>query len=142
MSTRPVASARGGQLPPCQRGSITAVALCWLVLLVGLSGLIIDGGRVVATHVRAADRAAAAGRMGAQQLANIRGGSPNIDCAAAVTVVRSEMARAGYTRASVGCTATTIRVSVTVRVPVRGLRFFGVGDRQVHVTREVRTVQQ
>lgn len=124
------------------RGSVTAVALCWVAVIVGLAGLVADGGRVVSAHVRAADRAAAAARMGAQHLVGLRGGVPRIDCTEAVPVARAYMHRNGYDSVRVRCGETSLSVAATVVVPTSGLRVFGVGDRRVSVSREVRIVQE
>lgn len=123
------------------RGSITAVVLCWVTLIVGLAGLVIDGGRVVSTHVRVSDQAAAAARAGAQQLTDIRAGSPRIDCVRAEAVTRAGLARTPHQSIRITCDTGAISVTLVATVRTTGLRFFGVGDRRVSVTREVRILQ-
>ena len=123
------------------RGSITAVVLCWVTLIVGLAGLVIDGGRVVAAHAQAADRAAGAARAGAQQLTDIRAGSPRLDCARARAVTRADLARTPHEALRISCDAESLSVTLVVTVRTTGLRFFGVGDRRVSVTRVVRILR-
>ena len=135
MSTRPTAE----DAPA--RGSITAVVLCWVTLIVGLAGLVIDGGRVVAAHARAADLAAGAARVGAQQLTDLRVGSPRVDCRRAEAATRVALARGSGDSIRISCDAESLSVTLSVIVPTTGLRFFGVGDRRVSVTRIVRIIQ-
>ena len=123
------------------RGSVTAVAICWVASIVGLAGLVVDGGRVVTAHVRAADRAAGAARMGAQQLESLRAGVPRIDCDRAVPVVRTVLAGSAPDSVRIRCDAGSLAVTVGVTVATPGLRLFGVVDRRVVVTREVRMVE-
>lgn len=123
------------------RGSITAVVLCWVTLIVGLAGLVIDGGRVVAAHARAADQAAGAARAGAQQLTDLRAGSPRIDCFRAEAATRTVLARTPHDSIRITCNTEAISVTLVATVRTSGLRFFGVGDRRITVTREVRILQ-
>lgn len=123
------------------RGSISAVVVCWTVLYLGLAGLVLDGGRLVAEHVRLSDRAAAAARLGAQQLTNIRGGMPRVDCSIAVPIVRRTMADNGYRETRIRCTESDISVEASTNVKMVGLRLLGVPDRRIRIVRVVRTVQ-
>lgn len=135
MSTHPVDDTHRA------RGSITAVVMCWTTLIVGLAGLVTDGGRVVTAHVRAADQAAGAARRGAQQLTDLRGGAPRIDCPRAERVVRDVIGRSPHDSLRIDCGPESLTVVVGVTVRTSALRMFGVGDRHVTVVREVRIVQ-
>ena len=65
-------------------GSVTAFVVTVTSSLMLLVGLVHDGGRLVAAHLRVSDVAAAAARAGAQQVVGIRAGRLEVDPAAAV----------------------------------------------------------
>lgn len=95
-----------------------------------VTGLVLDGGQVIATQARARDLAANAARAGAQEIdiAALRAtGRPALDRGRATTAARSYLAQAGAT----GEVAVTgQQVTVTVRL-VQPMRILPVPDRAI-----------
>lgn len=123
------------------RGSVTAFVVTMTASLVGLVGLVHDGGRLVAAHLQAADRAAGAARVGAQEVVGIRAGQVEIAAATARRRAQDELAAQG---AEGTVTATPHAVTVTVRQPVAFelLSLLGLPGRVVQATRTAVVVQQ
>lgn len=124
-----------------ERGSVTAFVVGIVTSLVALAGLVHDGGRLVAAHVRAADQAAGAARAGAQEVTGIRAGHVVIDIPAAAHSARRHVATLG---AQGRVEVTPYGVTVTVRVPVGFalLSLVGLEGREVSATRTAVVVRQ
>lgn len=130
-----------------EHGSVTAFVTVLTVALLGVSGLVFDGGRLLAAHRRAFDEAEAAARAGAQALDvdTLRvGGGVQLDPSEAER-------RAGDYLTSIDREGTvvvsgdTIRVRVTFRQDLAILGAFGLRARTVEgegVARAVRGVTE
>ncbi|MEW6470922.1 MAG: pilus assembly protein TadG-related protein [Actinomycetota bacterium] len=129
-------------------GSMTAFLAIFMVALVALSGLVIDGGRGLIEKRRAIDEARAAARAGAGALAIAplrQGGTYTLNPQAAEDAARAYLAATGHDgQVSVADDLVEVRVRIsqpTVLLGVLGLRELsleGIGRaRAVHgVTRE------
>jgi len=116
------------------RGSVSAFVVTVTSSLVLLMGLVHDGGRLVAAHLRVSDVAAAAARAGAQQVVGIRAGRLEVDPAAAVAASRSTLHALG-TEGSVEVGTATVTVTVRERVTFAVLDLVGLTGRDVAATR-------
>ncbi len=82
-----------------ERGTVTAFVACFVTALLAVSGLVIDGGLVLAARRTAFDEAGAAARAGAQavDVARLRQGSPAVLDAAEARRPRSTTWRSAAT---------------------------------------------
>ena len=115
-------------------GQVTAFVVVFVVALLGLAGLVIDGGYALAAKRQAIDEAAAAARAGAQELsvdAYRRDGSVALDPAAARAAAEAFVARTGHS-GSVDADAQVVTVSVTINRPAALLHLVGI--REITVT--------
>ena len=98
------------------------------------AGLAVDGGRLVAARVAAADHAENAARVGAQQVTLIRLGWRVLDPDAARAAASDYLIEHGVTgEISVGVDSVTVTVVITQ--PTTLLRVVGVGARSVSASR-------
>lgn len=124
-------------------GSVTLfMAIMAPVLLVGLTGLVFDGGGILNTKREAMNVAAQAARAGAQGLAteDVRGGGggvQSLDPARAEARAQEYLLDAGHT-GSVTVSGDVVRVSVTIARPAQVLPF---GTTVVTGTSEARNVR-
>jgi len=116
------------------RGVVSAMVAVLTVVFVACSGLVLDGGRLVAARSQAAARAHEAARAGSLELHRLRSGSLDLDAAGAVARARAYLEGVGATGE---VRADERRVTVTVRSVVHPLLLgvLGVGARTVHATR-------
>ncbi|MEY4372359.1 MAG: hypothetical protein RL219_1128 [Actinomycetota bacterium] len=116
------------------RGVVSAMVAVLTVVFVACSGLVLDGGRLVAARSQAAARAHEAARAGSQELHRLRSGSLDLDAAGAVARARAYLEGVGATGE---VRADERRVTVTVRSVVQPLLLgvLGVGARTVDATR-------
>ena len=130
-----------------ERGSVTAFVTVFTVALLGVAGLVFDGGLLLAAHRRAFDEAEAAARAGAQAL--------DVDALRAGAAVQLDPweaeRRAGDYLASIDREGTvevsgdTIRVRIAFRQDLTILGAFGLRARTVEgegVARAVRGVTE
>jgi hypothetical protein len=98
----------------------------YLSLLV-LAGAAIDGGRALATKVRAIGVAQEAARAGADMLSqrSLYAGGSNVDPTRAEAAARAYLVDDGYT-GTVTVTGTTVNVLVTVEQPTTLWRIVGI----------------
>ena len=116
------------------RGSVSAAVVVLSMVFIVCSGLVLDGGRLVAARSSAASNALDAARAGSQSLHRLREGVIEIEPTLAVARARAHLDRIGIdgqVRADAGRVVVT--VSTTVDPLILGL--FGVGRRIVRVTR-------
>ena len=116
------------------RGSITAFVVALTVAFVACAALAVDGGRLVAAKVDAADHAENAARVGGQELTQLRAGVRAID------PVRARARASAYLRehgldGDVVATAQSVTVTVVVVHQPTLLALVGVGPRAVAATR-------
>lgn len=116
------------------RGSVSAFVASLVVVFIACAALVVDGGRFVAARSDAADVAENAARAGAQHLRGIRAGAHTVDPAAAVDAALTHVRREGRTGTATA-DARRVTVTVTVTVSPRMLGLFGVGAREISVTR-------
>ncbi|WP_433619095.1 hypothetical protein ACQP2P_11290 [Dactylosporangium sp. CA-139114] len=105
-----------------------------MVALLGVAGLVLDGGLALAAKVQALDVAQAAARAGAQQLDLMQYRTTNVavlDSVRASAAARSWLAAAGVDG---DATATTTTVTVTVRRASNTQLLQLVGVDQLHVS--------
>lgn len=112
-----------------ERGAVTAFVVTFTVALLGVAGLVADGGFVLAAYRRAADEAEAAARAGTQALdesALRGGGTVALDPDAAQARALDYLAATGH-RGRVDVTGDTVRVEVSFERDLTLLRMFGLG---------------
>ena len=125
---------RSGRRVRDEAGSISAFVVVITVALMMCAGLVFDGGRIVAGRVTASDRAAAAARSGAQEIAVMADGRVVLDPKRAASRARSYLATNGAS-GEVQVTAGRITVTVSQEVPMTLLRLAGVGTKTVTASR-------
>jgi Flp pilus assembly protein TadG len=96
-------------------GQVTAFTVVIVAAVLGVAGLVIDGGYALAARQEAANVAEQAARIGADQLApeSLRAGPVRLDQVAARAAARDYLARVGHT-GTVTTDGTTVTVEVTV----------------------------
>lgn len=116
------------------RGSISAGVVVLVTVFVMCGALVLDGGRLVAARSAASTDALDAARAGTQSLHRLREGVLEIEPALAVARARAHLDRLGVLGV---VRADGRRVVVTVNTTVHPLLLglFGVGPRQIRVTR-------
>ena len=119
-------------LSESERGSVALFMALFMVAMIALAGLVIDGGGSLAARGRAHDIAAQAARAGADAVSegSLRGSNPEalvIDPGAAQAAAQTYL-RAGQATGTV--TVSGQDVTVTARVPRRAviLSAFGIDD--------------
>ena len=116
-----------------ERGSVTAFVTVFTVALLGVAGLVLDGGLLLAAHRRAFNEAEAAARAGAQAVdvdALRAGAGVQLDPWEAERRARdylSSIDRDG----TVEVTGDTVRVRLAFRQDLTILGAFGLGARTV-----------
>ena len=111
------------------RGSLSLYMALFMVALLAMAGLVIDGGAAIAARGRAADLAQQAARAGADALSQntLRGPSPSalsIDPAAAQAAAARVLSLGGATGE---ISINGLDVSVTAHVPRRAVILSAVG---------------
>jgi len=123
------------------RGTFSAMIVAMAVSLIALGGLVFDGGRVVSTYLEISDDAQNAARIGSQQLTSIRAGDPVVDAVVGHREMAKYLQQRGY-QSSVYIDGAQITVAINARVQMKVLNLFGIGSRNVKVTRTVQAVSQ
>lgn len=123
-------------------GSISVFVVIASLALIAVTGLVLDGGRLLAARREAQDIAANAARAGAQALDahELRSGRTVLDAAAGARAVSAYLTQTSATGTSrIGADTVT----VTVRMPVRLLLpgFAGAAHRTVTATERARAVR-
>lgn len=121
------------------RGSISAFVTCSVLCLMALTGLVFDGGIVVAEYAQLTDVAENAARIGCQQIVGIRNGKPHLDASSA----QSEMLKYLNDRniqGKVDVEDGGAQVTLTKSVPMKFLALIGIRERTVTVVRSARVV--
>jgi hypothetical protein len=120
--------------PRPDRGSVSAAVVVLTMVFIVCSGLVLDGGRLVAARSSAASDALDAARAGSQSLHRLREGLLEIEPALAVARARAHLDRIGA-GGEVRADARRVVVTVSTSVDPLILGIFGVGRRVVRVTR-------
>lgn len=132
----------GHRDPGSERGAVTAFVTVAAVAMMMATGLVLDGGRVLAAHREADDQAGAAARVGAQavDVDALRVRRMRIDARAAVSAARAHLRRHGYS-GSARVRGDRVEVTVTLRQATPLLSLVGTRTVTVSATREARIVR-
>lgn len=121
-------------------GSVSAFVVMMVLTFMVCAGLAFDGGRLVSSHVSAADHAENAARVGAQELTGLRGGVTWVDRDRAVAAVQQYLRLRGL-QGSVSVSATRVTVTVVIDQPFALLRLVGLDGKRVSATRSAEPVR-
>jgi Flp pilus assembly protein TadG len=130
-----------------EHGSVTAFVTVFAVALLGVAGLVFDGGLMLAAHRRAFDEAEAAARAGAQALdvdALRAGAGLQLDPLEAERLAGEYLTSIGR-EGTVEVNGDTVLVRTAFRQDLTILGAFGFGSRTVEgegVARAVRGVTE
>jgi hypothetical protein len=122
------------------RGVVTAFVLGLAMCFMVTAGLAVDGGRIVAARVEAADHAENAARVGAQQVTLLRLGWRLLDPVKARRAAEEYLSTHGV-GGQVNIGLRTITVTVTLTQQTTLLRLVGIGSRTVTATRSAELVE-
>lgn len=122
------------------RGSVSAFVVMLVTTFLVCAGLAVDGARLVAAHVSAADHAENAARVGAQEVVQIRAGAPQLDPARAAAAAHAYL-RARGRHGTVAVTSTRITVTVTEHREFGLLSLVGISGRSTTATRSADPVR-
>jgi hypothetical protein len=126
-----------------ERGTVTAFVACFVIALLAVAGLVIDGGLVLAARRAAFDEAGAAARAGAQavDVARLRQGTPAVlDAAEARRLALDHLAITGH-RGTVEVSGDVLRVNARVERELTILGLAGIGPMTVEADGSARAVQ-
>jgi Flp pilus assembly protein TadG len=116
------------------RGSVTAFVVAITLAVLACAGLAVDGGRIVAAKLTAADHAENAARAGAQELTSLLDGGWHLDQERATAAAHAYLRNHGIDGAVVVSTRrVTVTVTLTVTTTLLGL--VGVSAKMVRATR-------
>ncbi len=122
------------------RGVVTAFVLGLAMCFMVTAGMAVDGGRIVATRVEAADHAENAARVGAQQVSLLRLGWRLLDPVKAKHAAEEYLNSHGISgQVIVGL--RTVNVTVTLKQQTTLLRLVGIGSQTVTATRTAELVE-
>ena len=123
-------------------GSVSVFVVVVAVALIAVTGLVFDGGRLLAARREVQDIAANAARAGAQALdeSRLRSGHKVLDASASQRAVAEYLRQTPATGTS---QVTADTVTVSVRMPLRMLlpTIAGGGHQTVTATEQARAVQ-
>ena len=120
-----------------ETGSVSLYIGLLAVAFFAVTGLVSDGGRLLAARQAAAGVAGSAARAGAQavDVAAVRDHGAKVDPAAATSAARGYLAQVGAS-GSVDATAQSVTVTVVDSVDLPLLSIIGITDRTVSATRQ------
>ena len=122
------------------RGVVTAFVLGLAMCFMVTAGMAVDGGRIVAARVEAADHAENAARVGAQQVTLLRLGWRLLDPVRAKRAADEYLSVHGISgQVTVGL--RTVSVTVTLTQQTTLLRLVGIVSRTVTATRTAELVE-
>ena len=125
---------------PRDRGIFTSFVVILVLSFVFAAGLAVDGGRLVAARVDAADHAENAARVGAQQVTLLRLGWRLLDPVAAKSAAVEYLDQHGIDgEVTVGLRTVTVTVHVTQATTL--LRLVGISTRNVTAIRTAQLVE-
>lgn len=104
--------------------------MCLLVL----TGLVVDGGTVIARYAELSDIAENASRIGSQQIVGIRAGDPQLNEVGARQRINEFLTSKHLTGRVTTRSGGTI-VEIRTSVPMRMLSIIGIRERHIVVTR-------
>jgi hypothetical protein len=111
-----------------ERGQVTAFLAVFVVALLAVAGLVIDGGYTLAAKRRAMNEAEGAARAAAQAVTagSLRQGEPVLDSAKATLAAQNYLAKTGHT-GTIAIDGQGVSVSVSFAQPMLVLGLGGVG---------------
>jgi hypothetical protein len=122
------------------RGVVTAFVLGLAMCFMVTAGMAVDGGRIVAARVEAADHAENAARVGAQQVTLLRLGWRLLDPVKAKRAAEEYLRVRGISgQVTVGLRTVTVTVTLTQQTTL--LRMVGIGSRRVLASRTAELVE-
>jgi hypothetical protein len=122
------------------RGVVTAFVLGLAMCFMVTAGMAVDGGRIVAARVEAADHAENAARVGAQQVTLLRLGWRLLDPVKAKRAAEEYLRVRGISgQVTVGLRTVTVTVTLTQQTTL--LRMVGIGSRRVTASRTAELVE-
>ncbi len=122
------------------RGVVTAFVLGLAMCFMVTAGMAVDGGRIVAARVEAADHAENAARVGAQQVTLLRLGWRLLDPVKAKRAAEEYLIQHGVNgQITVGLRTVTVTVRLTQQTTL--LRLAGISSRTVTATRTAELVE-
>ena len=126
-----------------ENGSITAFVVVFMIAILAVAGLVVDGGYLLAARREAANVAESAARAGAQALdiraVRIESGA-RLDSVAAAQRAEDYLRVAGY-RGTVQVSGERVRVQVTITRRMTLLGVVGVTDATVSADGEAVAVR-
>lgn len=111
-----------------ERGQVTAFLAVFVVALLAVAGLVIDGGYTLAAKRRAMNEAEGAARAAAQAVTpgSLRQGEPVLDSAKATLAAQNYLAKTGHT-GTIAIDGQRVSVSVSFAQPMLVLGLGGLG---------------
>ncbi len=111
-----------------ERGQVTAFLAVFVVALLAVAGLVIDGGYTLAAKRRAMNEAEGAARAAAQAVTpgSLRQGEPVLDPAKATLLAQNYLAKTGHT-GTIAIDGQRVSVSVSFAQPMLVLGLGGLG---------------
>ena len=126
----------GTRLGDPEAGTVTAFVVVFMLALVVMAGLVLDGGLALSAKIQAIDDAQAAARAGAQAIdvpLYRSTGTITLDPAQAVADAQGFLAAAGE-HGTVTVAGETVAVTVTITQPTQILSIVGVDQLTVSGT--------
>jgi Flp pilus assembly protein TadG len=125
-----------------ERGVVTAFMAVFVVALLAVAGIVIDGGYTLAAKRRALDEAEGAARAGAQALTlgSLRQGTPRLDPVRATAAAEEYLAKTGHA-GTVAVSGDVVSVTVSFTQPMLILGLGGLGRVTVTGQGEARPVR-
>ena len=134
-NTFPVARARVFKsLFVAEDGVVSAFVVGLMMTFIVCAAFGVDGGRLVATRLELADHAENAARIGAQEITDLRSGSPKIDQNLAQRSSTTYLADQDLNY-SVSVSSNSVTVTAIREVEMTLLKLFGVHNHTISVTR-------
>ncbi len=115
-------------------GVVSAFVVGLMMTFIVCAAFGVDGGRLVATRLELADHAENAARIGAQEITDLRSGSPKIDQNLAQRSSTTYLADQDLNY-SVSVSSNSVTVTAIREVEMTLLKLFGVHNHTISVTR-------
>ena len=115
-------------------GVVSAFVVGLMMTFIVCAAFGVDGGRLVATRLELADHAENAARIGAQEITDLRSGSPRIEQNLAQTSSTTYLADQDLNY-SVSVSSNSVTVTAIREVEMTLLKLFGVLNHTISVTR-------
>ena len=117
-----------------EEGVVSAFVVGLMMTFIVCAAFGVDGGRLVATRLELADHAENAARIGAQEITDLRSGSPKIDQNLAQKSSTTYLVDQDL-NFSVSVSSNAVTVTAIREVEMTLLKLFGVHNHTISVTR-------